>query len=359
MQLLDRPWYGATPTQWAIAAATLVVVYLGLRLLRQVLVRRLGTLAARTVTEWDDMAVEAVARTRWYFLLLIAVLTAGRVVLLPPEIVRFLRPVSIIVVLLQVGVWGGAIIMFFVDRYARRAESDAGTRFAVQALGYAGRFVLWSLLLVTALQNFGINITALITGLGIGGIAIALALQNILGDLFAAIAIIIDKPFVVGDFIIVDELRGTVEHVGLKTTRIRSLGGEQIVISNSELLKGRIRNYKRMQERRIIFTIDVTYDTPPDKVAAIPGMVRAIVEAQPLTRFDRCHFLNFADSSLHIETVYYMLNAEYNRYADTQHAINVELLRRFAAEEIEFAFPSRTLYWNRAEAASGAEVGSQ
>jgi small-conductance mechanosensitive channel len=356
---LDTTAYGVTLGQWLLAAAILTLVYLTLGIVRQFLVRHLGKLADRTTTQWDDAAVRVMSRTRWYFLLIVAVQTAAHVVLLPAEVDRFLRVVSIIIVLIQVGVWGGALILFAVERYARREESDAGTRFAVQAVGYAVRFVLWALLVVTALQNFGINITALLTGLGVGGIAIALAVQNILGDLFAAIAIVVDRPFVVGDFIIVGELRGTVEAVGVKTTRIRSISGEQIVISNGELLKGRIHNYKRMQERRVHFSVDVTYDTPAEKVARIPAIVRSIVESQPATRFDRSHFLSFADSSLRIETVYYVLDPDYGVYADTQHAVNVALLRRFSDEEIEFAFPSRTVYWKPFEPGLSAREAGQ
>ena len=227
---------------------------------------------------------------------------------------------------------------------SQRAAEDVGARTTIQAVGYAGRFVLWSLLFVTGLDHFGIQVTALVTGLGVGGIAVALAVQNILGDLFAALAIVLDKPFVVGDFIIVDNVLGTVEHVGLKTTRLRSLSGEQIIMSNNDLLKSRIRNFKRMEQRRIVFSIDVTYDTSPEKVMRIPGMIREVIEAQERTRFDRSHFLTFAESSLRIETVYFVLSSAFNDYADTQHAINVELLRRFNADGIEFAFPTRTLY---------------
>lgn len=349
MQIFESTWLGLSLDQWLLASGVLALVFVALTLLRRLLVSRVGRLAARTPTDWDDVAVRVMARTRWYFILLLAVHAAARTIPLPVQIERVLGPLSIIVVLLQVGVWGGALILCVVDHYVDREEADPGTRFAVQALGYSARFVLWALLVVTALQNFGINITALITGLGVGGIAIALAAQTVLGDLFAAIAIVVDRPFIVGDFIIVDDLRGTVEHVGLKTTRIRSLSGEQVVISNSELLKRRIHNYKRMEERRILFEIDVTYDTPPDKVARIPAMIRSTIEAQPNTRFDRSHFLTFAESSLKIETVYYVLDSSYNAYADTQHAINVALLRQFSDEDISFAFPSRTVYMQPAQ----------
>jgi small-conductance mechanosensitive channel len=189
-----------------------------------------------------------------------------------------------------------------------------------------------------------VNVTALITGLGIGGVAIALALQAVLGDLFASLSIVLDKPFVIGDFITVGEFAGTVEHVGLKTTRVRSLSGEQVIFSNSDLLNGRIRNFKRMSERRILFGVGVTYQTPLESLRKIPGMIRAIVEGQSKTRFDRCHFKGFGDSSFDIETVYFVLDPDYAVYMDIQQAINFEIIRQFTAEGITFAYPTRTLF---------------
>jgi len=353
LKILERLWFGAPLTQWALAAVALGGVYVALSVIQRVLVKRLGAFAARTETQWDDLAVEIVRRTTPYFLVVIAVYAATRVV--PPSLegARVLRVISVILVLLQAGVWGNALIGFAADHYSRRrASGDVGTRTTIQAVGYAGRFVLWMLLLITALQNFGINVTALVTGLGVGGIAIALAVQNILGDLFAALAIVLDQPFVVGDSIQVDNINGTIEHVGLKTTRIRSLSGEQVVISNADLLKSRIRNYQRMALRRVSFNIDLGFDTPPDKVASVPAIVRQIVEAQPLTRFDRCHLLSFADSGLRLEAVYYVLDPDYHKYADAQHAINLELLRHFQRDRIEFGFATRTLPLRPAEQAN-------
>jgi len=342
--VLDRVWYGATLTQWLVALATLGGVYVGLSLLRRVLVRRLHALAVRTRTQVDDVAAGIVQRTRSWFLVVLALQAASRLLPLPAVASTAIFAVSVVAVLLQVGVWLNGLIAFGTEHYARQRADDPGSRATIQAVGYAARFVAWSVLVLTALKTFGVDITAIITGLGVGGIAIALAVQNILGDLFAALAIVLDKPFVVGETIHVDNIIGTVEHIGLKTTRLRSLGGEQIVISNADLLKSRIRNYKRMQERRVVFHLDITYDTPPDVVARIPAVVREVVNAQAPTRFDRCHFLSWMDSSLRFETVYYVLDADYNRYADIQHAINLELLRRFAEHGIAFAFPSRTVH---------------
>jgi small-conductance mechanosensitive channel len=195
-----------------------------------------------------------------------------------------------------------------------------------------------------ALDNMGVNITGLVAGLGIGGIAVALALQNILGDLFASLSIILDKPFVIGDFIVVDQLMGTVEHVGLKTTRIRSLSGEQVIFSNAGLLQSRIRNFKRMAERRVVFTVGVTYQTPYEKLARISALLREAVELQQGVRFDRAHFKEYGDFALVYEIVYFVTSPDYNKYMDIQQAINFEIYRRFQQEGLEFAYPTQTLF---------------
>jgi len=192
-----------------------------------------------------------------------------------------------------------------------------------------------------------VDVTALVAGLGVGGIAVALAVQNILGDLFASFSIVLDRPFVMGDFIIVGDYMGTVEHVGLKTTRIRSLSGEQLVFSNTDLLGSRIRNYKRMAERRVVFSLGVLYQTSPEQLEKIPQMIREIVEAQTPVRFDRAHFKEYGASSLNFEVVYYILDPDYNRYMDIQQAVNLEIYRRFDEEGIEFAYPTQTLYLRR------------
>jgi small-conductance mechanosensitive channel len=203
---------------------------------------------------------------------------------------------------------------------------------------------IWAMVLMLTLDNLGIDITALVAGLGIGGIAVALAVQNVLGDLFASLSITLDRPFVVGDFLIVGDFMGSVEYIGIKSTRLRSLGGEQIIISNSDLLSSRVRNYGRMLERRVVFVTSVTYETPIEKVEKIPVLIREIVEAQSNTRFDRCHFAKHAAASLDFETVYYVLTGDYNQYMDIQQAINLRLHRELMTLGIEFAYPTQKLY---------------
>jgi small-conductance mechanosensitive channel len=210
-----------------------------------------------------------------------------------------------------------------------------------------------------ALDNLGIEVTALIAGLGIGGIAVALATQNILGDLFASLLIVLDKPFVLGDFIVVGDFVGHVEKIGLKTTRLRSLSGEQLVVSNNDLLQSRLRNFKRMIERRVLFTVGVTYDTPLEKLAAVPGMIREIIESQPDVRFDRSHFKEFGSYSLNFETVYFVLSPEFGRYMDRQQAINLAIYDRFAQNEIKFAYPTQTLFLEQPTPASELREAGQ
>jgi small-conductance mechanosensitive channel len=201
------------------------------------------------------------------------------------------------------------------------------------------------MVLLLALDNLGIQIKPLLAGLGIGGIAVALAVQTVLGDVLASLSIALDKPFTIGDFLAVEDFQGTVEHIGVKSTRLRSLSGEQIVMSNTDILKARVRNFGRMRERRAVFQIGVHYDTPEDALAAIPTLIREIVEAQPNVRFDRCHFLTFGDSALQFETVYIVTRADFNTYADTQQRINLAILAKLRAISVKFAAPTRNVLY--------------
>lgn len=344
-QFFDRVFYHNSVRQWAIAVAVALVAFAGLLLVRVVLVGRLGALAKRTTTDVDNILVELVARTKPYFLAAAAIVFGTHFLVLPPTTDRYFDAIFALLLLVQCGLWAAGAVDLWIHRRAdqRGARTDVASITTMRALGMGVKVVLWTIIFISALDKFGVNVTTLVTGLGIGGVAIALAVQNVLGDLFAALSIVLDKPFDVGDAIAVDQMSGTVERIGLKTTRVRSLTGEQIIISNSELLKSRIRNYKRQLDRRIVFTTDVTYDTSPEVIARIPAMIREVVTAQHPVRFDRSHFTAYTDSALRIETVYYVLDADYTRYLDIQQTVNLELLRRFNAEKIEFAFPTRTI----------------
>lgn len=329
---------------WLVAVAIAVVTFLVLRLVVRLASRRLARLAAHTSTPIDDGVVSVIGKTSWWLLLVVALFAGSLVIELPGRARTLLNNALVLALLLQLGIWASTALRFTLEHYRQRQlKKDPASVTALNAIGLLATALLWLAILLLALDNLGFNVTALIAGLGVGGIAVALAVQNILGDLFASLSILIDKPFVVGDFLIIDDYMGSVEHVGLKTTRVRSLSGEQLVFSNSDLLNSRLRNYGRMFERRVAFTIGVTYQTPRDKLKQIPGMMRAAIEAQEHTRFDRSHFAKYGDFSLNFETVYYVLGPDYNLYMDTQQAINLFIHEQFEKAGIEFAYPTQTL----------------
>ncbi len=354
---LDIIFLGSTVEQWLIALAVAVGIYVVLRVVRSVLVLRLGALAQRTATRLDDTVVTLISRTHGSFLFAITAWMGSQFLDAATDAQPTLHVVVLLASVLQAARWGNTLIKTGVEWQVGRLKlQHPAQATTVQAVIFLVRVAFFSVLLLVALDNLGINVSALVTSLGIGGIAIALAVQNVLGDLFASLSIVLDQPFVVGDFIVTGEHMGTVEHIGLKTTRVRSLSGEQLVFANSDLLKSRIHNYKRMDERRILFGIGVIYETPPDKLAGISAMLEEIVSAQPDVRFDRAHFKGFGDSSLDFEIVYYVLSPDYNKYMDVQQAINLEIFRRFTDAGLSFAYPTRTVYLQKT---SGEEVKGQ
>jgi small-conductance mechanosensitive channel len=242
-----------------------------------------------------------------------------------------------VAVLLQAGIWAGGLIQFWSERIAEHRAADASTRMTINVLAIAARVILWAIVLLVILDNLGINVTALVTGLGIGGIAIALAVQNILGDLFAALSIVLDKPFVVGDAINVGDAGGTVEHIGLKSTRLRSDSGEMIIISNGDLLKSRIRNFRGQEKRLVILKLGIEYGTPPEKLARVPEIIRAVAEKEKSVKFDRSNFTTFGVFALITESVYSVYKLSYAEYMNTQQRINLEIYKQLSAEGIDIA----------------------
>jgi small-conductance mechanosensitive channel len=330
-----------------IAFGIAAAVFLGLLLLRQLIVSRLGRIAQRTATGADDFVVELARRTRPLLMAVLSLYAGSLYLALPPGQARTFKTVAEVAVFLQVSLWASVAIDFWLDRQRRRLEHDPTSVALGGVLRFVAKLVVWSILVLVALDNLGVDVTALIAGLGIGGVAVALALQNVLGDLLASLSIVLDKPFVIGDAITVDDVTGTVEHIGLKTTRLRSVNGEQVILANGDLLKSRIRNWKRMAERRVVLAFGVPYQTPAGAIERIPAIVRSIVEGQDLTRFDRAHFKGFGASALDFEAVYWILTPDYNAFMDRQQAINLALLRAFESEGICFAHPTPTLVVER------------
>lgn len=340
---------------WAIAIALTVVSFSLFLLVKRFLVIRIGRRAERTETPLDNVIVDLVRRTKPLLLLFPAIYLGSMFLEITATAHNVLRVVTIVAILIQVGIWASVGMDLWTARYRRlRLEEDASSVMLIGALSFITKLILWSVLMLLALANMGVDVTALVAGLGVGGIAIALALQNVLGDLLASLSIVLDKPFIIGETITVGEFTGTVEHIGLKTTRIRSLTGEQLVFPNGDILQSRIRNWKRMVERRVVQRFGVTYQTPPDKLERIPPLVREIIESQEDTRFDRAHFFQFGDSSLDFEVVYYVLSPEYGLHMDRRQTVNLAMMRAFAAEGIDFAYPTRTLWIARDGADGGA-----
>ncbi|PKO62298.1 MAG: mechanosensitive ion channel protein MscS, partial [Betaproteobacteria bacterium HGW-Betaproteobacteria-18] len=331
---------------WAYALLAAAAFMLLLLALRWLVLRYLKRVAKNTETVVDDFLIDVLSATRILLAVALSLYLGAHFLTLPGALEKVVDRIFITALILQVGFWSTRGLIFWLrHHFSQGGKEDEGARsMSLSLLSFLGRVVIWVLVLLSTLDNLGINVTALVASLGIGGIAVALAMQNILGDLFASLSIAIDKPFVIGDFIILGSEMGTVEHVGLKTTRIRSLGGEQIILSNNDLLQSRIRNYKRMQERRALFAIGVTYDTPAEKLESIPKLIEQAVAAQADARFDRAHFKSFGAFSLDFETVYYVLKSDYNVFMNVQQAINLQLVRSFAEHGIEFAFPTQTLH---------------
>ncbi len=337
-----------------------VLVTFVVMLVRRIVLRRLTGLALKSETLLDDFALRLIQRISPLLVFLTALALGLRAPPIPEALVQPLRLVIIGALFIQAGLWGEAVIRLVVTRSVALADAGStGSSPAQRAVFFVGRWMLWSLILVLLLENAGLDLSALIAGLGIGGIAIALAVQNILGDLFCYAAIILDRPFEIGDFLVVGDQRGTVEKIGIRTTRVRSLDGEQLVFSNNDLVSSRVRNFKRMQERRILFQIGVTYETGPEKLRRIPGFIRDIIEEIPETRFDRAHFAGFGDFSLNFEIVYFVLNSDYNRFMDIQQAINLALCERFDDEGIEFAYPTQTMYLRGEARMAAIEVNAR
>jgi small-conductance mechanosensitive channel len=344
--VLNWQLYNNLLREWLIAIATAGAVFALLLAIRRLAGRRLLSLALHTVgahRNADDLGVALARRTRVWFLLLIGIGIGRLSLTLPPNAERLISDLLVIGALAQVAIWGNAVITYTVAHYSgRRRARDAADadspeqspRATVSALSVIARGIFWALLLLIALDNLGVHITTLIAGLGISGVAIALALQNILGDLFSALAIVLDKPFVVGDAIAVDSLGGTVERIGLKTTRVRGASGEEVIFSNADLLKSRVRNLQRMHERVVVLPLTVDGRTPPDRLTRIPTVVREIISAQPQVRFGRAHLTTITKGDVGVEAVYTITTADYGVFMDTQQAITLGLLDRLARERI-------------------------
>lgn len=338
MDILEFTLLGNTVKDWSLALFVVCFVLFLLQMSRNGAKSLIISLAKRISFENVHFVEEVLDHTKFYFLVTIAIFCTTLVLKLPKPTFILLQHITVLVVLFQVGIWLGCGVSYWVYATNKKSkESDPSRASGVEVIGFLLRLGLWSIVILLGLDNMGFNITALLAGLGVGGIAVALAVQNILGDLFASLTILLDKPFVIGDSITVGEFAGTIEQIGLKTTRLRSKFGEQVIFSNANLLQSRIQNYSAIQERRVVFTFGVVYETPSDKLRMIPEIVRQAVECQQSTRFERSHFKSFGDFSLIFETVYCVMDPDYKKYMDIQQNINLAIFDRLDKEKIVLA----------------------
>lgn len=304
---------------------------------------RLKRWAQGTATTWDDFLIEMIQRRVIPYLYLLFIGLGAKTLPWGPFVDQIVDKVLVVMLtftLIMVGT--GLIKKIIHDKEIKALHENQKTAF--KGLYPALNTLIWILGIIFLLDNFGLDISAVITGLGIGGVAVALAAQAILGDLFSYFAILLDRPFELGDFIIIGDIMGTVEHIGLKTTRVRSLSGEQVIFANHDLTSSRVRNYKRMYQRRVVFRIGIVYSTPQEKVEKVPGLIRNAIEQQADVRFDRSHFFQFGAYSLDFEAVYFVLDGDYNHYMDVQQQINFALMKLFREEGVDFAYPTQVIY---------------
>jgi small-conductance mechanosensitive channel len=329
---------------WLIALGLSLGIILVAAFLKRVAITRLSVLVRRHETRADAAVVKAIQATRLWLVAVVAIEVGSQYLDLPHRADATLQRAMVIAAFAQAGLWLAAVLDFWIVTSRNRAlATDVGAATSLAAFSFIGRWALWAVMLLLMLDNLGVNISTLVASLGVGGIAMALAVQNVLGDVLASLSIVTDKPFVIGDSIAVDGLQGTVEHVGLKTTRLRSSTGEELVFANSDLLKARLHNYKRMQERCITFGFGVQISTTPDQLEKIPALVRGVIDGRNKLRFDRVHFKEIGESGFRFEVVYWLLDPDYTLYMDTQQAINLGLLRALDKEGVGLAHPVRMI----------------
>ncbi len=341
--------WGNPMYKYILAVAAIAVGFAVVNVIKQVAAKKLRELSKKTTTLIDDFIVDILEKLALPVANILVVFLSLKILAMPPLAEKAVNTVLMACLTFAVARFAYLSTAFAFKQYwIRQGKSDALERSLNGILRVVG-FLIWSLAVIFFLDNIGFKVSTVIAGLGIGGVAVALAAQAILQDLFSYFSIIFDRPFEVGDFIIIDSFLGTVEYIGIKTTRIRSLSGEQLIFSNTDLTNSRVRNYKRMQLRRVVFGIGVTYNTPLENLKEIPKIIKGIIENIPDTRFDRAHFASYGDFSLNYEIVYYVLDSDYNKYMDIQQEINFRIKEEFDKRGIEFAFPTQTIYMASAE----------
>jgi small-conductance mechanosensitive channel len=338
------PEFDNSLVDWLIALGIAAAWLVALLAVRRLIRRYNRRLEQEPQLGLPEVFTATFSRTTLIFIIVSAA-AAGLATLNPSGLVtRVARTAVMITLIWQVGVWSTAATGALLERRRQRAlETDVATAGSLSIVGVIIRTAIWIVVVLVILQNTGVDVGALMAGLGIGGVAVALAIQNVLSDLFASLSITLDRPFVVGDLLMVGSHEGYVEYIGLKSTRIRSIGGEQIIVSNADMLKSTLRNFGRMSKRRVEFNLNIDYATEPDMLERIPAIIREIIDSQEDTLFGRSHLAGHGLYSLNFQTVYYVLSSDFARHMEIQHRIHVGIHREFALAGIKFAEPMARL----------------
>ncbi len=345
--------WGNTGTDYLYALLIFIVVIIILKFFQAIVLMNLKKLSKKTQTDVDDLIVGVLDKIHALFYIVIGVYVGTLHLSLSEAVNKVIQVIFMVVVVYEIIRAAERLLVYALARYIKHRSAQDGkqdddfNQSVVKTLQVVIKIVLWSIGILMILSNIGINITSLVASLGIGGIAIALAVQNILSDAFSSFSIYFDKPFQVGDFITLGNDMGTVERIGLKSTRIRTLQGEELVVSNQELTSARIQNFKKMEKRRVAFNVGIVYGTSKEKLRKIPEVVKQIIDEADGAEFDRCHFKSYGDSSLNYEIVYYVTTSDYNKYMDINQEINLAIFDKFAASKIEFAYPTQTVFLNK------------
>lgn len=343
-EVLDKVFLGNTVLDWLIAAGIVVGSFLCIAIIGPMIIKRLEKLAERTSTDYDDILILAIEKFIFPLLYVGSIYAALSYLTFPPQVDKYTHMALVLVYTYFIMRIITAIIEYLITSFLMKQEEGETKKKQARGLIIIIKFIVWALGFVFALDNMGFNVSTIIAGLGVGGIAIALAAQTVLGDLFAYFIIFFDRPFEIGDFIVFDADSGVVEYIGVKSTRVRTLNGQILVCSNKDLTNARVNNFKKMDRRRVVFKLGVIYQTPADKLEAIPGMVKEIILSVAGLEYDRGHMSGFGDSSLNFDFVYYVPSPDFTTYMDMQQEVNYKVFRKFEDEGIEFAYPTQTLF---------------
>ena len=344
MNFWNTVYFGNPLKDWAIAFGIVVVAFSLIKILRLPVLRRFKKWSERTTNSFDDFIVLAIEKCVIPFLYFVAIYGALHYLTLDTRINRVIEVALLFIITFYILRLLSSAVQYSIFTFLGRQENSETKQKQARGLILIFKAIIWILGIVFVMNNLGYNVTTIITGLGIGGIAVALAAQTILGDLFSYFVIFFDRPFEIGDFLKVDDKLGSVEYIGIKTTRIRAISGEQLIFSNKDLTDSRVHNFKRMERRRVVFSIGVIYQTTAEQLRKIPEIIKEIIESIEGATFDRSHFSAFGDFSLNFESVYYIAGPDFTEYMNRQQNIYMQIFEAFEKENIEFAFPTQTLF---------------